>query len=247
MNVGPLQVVGDFTDRDVQIVEDLLGLPWPWHVLERLDSPQVRFAARDRATLGGVLRGNTAEIWGRFADDRQWRSTRWAVHHEIAHLLDRAVYNPSLTVNRRHLRDQLHVLMHPDGNHNHMTTERPVPDGAHGWGLGGVEHHESPGEAFAEWFASVTGTRARTSYGPHSWRTTSDELDQTFRRHAEGDPVPDEPAFSDTDDEAIIEAAAAGLVQGYEDGTFRPDQPVTRRQLAYVALNLHRLHGRDDG
>ena len=236
-----LEVVGDYTDRDVSIVEELLALPWPWHVLDRLDNPQVRFAARDRATLGGGLRGNTAEIWGRFYDDRFVRSTRWAVHHEVAHLLDRAVYNPSLTVNRRHLRDQLHALMHPAGDHDHMTTVRPLPPGAHGWGLRGVEHDESPSEAFAEWFASVTGTRVRTSYGPHSWASTSDELEQTFRRHAEGATV-----FHDTDDPAVLEAAALGLVQGYEDGTFRPEQPVTRRQLAYVALNLHRLHGGAD-
>lgn len=232
--VGPLKIVGDYTDQDVQIVADLLDLSWPWWVLLRLDGPEVAFYDRTRISLGGVIRGNTAEIWGRFYDDLQPRSTRWAVHHEVAHLLDRSVYSASLTQNRRHLRDELHALMHPTGDHDHMTTERPLPDGMHGWGLRGVEHHESPSEAFAEWFASATGARQRTSYGPHSWASTSDQIEETFLQHAKGATV-----FEDTEDETVLRAASLGLVQGYDDGMFHPDQPVTRRQLAYVACNLY--------
>jgi hypothetical protein len=243
MNIGPLTITGEFDSRDTDIVEDLLDLPWPWHLLDRLDGPEVAFLDRARPGVSGIIRGNTAEIWGQFQDDSRVRSTRWAVHHEIGHLLDKATYNPSLTENRRHLRDDLHRLMHPDSSHDHLTTERPPPAGTHSWSSDGTpERWNAPAEAFAEWFAWATGTHLRMSHGHHSWVYTAADIDETFRRHAEGDDVP-EPAFTDTDDPDILEAARLGLVQGYEDGTYRPEQPLTRRQAAYLALNLHRaLH-----
>lgn len=54
-----------------------------------------------------------------------------------------------------------------------------------------------------------------------------------------------EKRFSDVEDgywaKDIIEAIAdAGLMQGYPDGTFKPDQPVTRAELAAVLKNLTR-------
>ena len=44
--------------------------------------------------------------------------------------------------------------------------------------------------------------------------------------------------------EGILWAAAEGLIEGFEDGTFRPDAPVTRGQLATIMM---RQHGRVDG
>ena len=55
--------------------------------------------------------------------------------------------------------------------------------------------------------------------------------------------------FTDVDPDSthadgIHWAAGQGLVEGFDDGTFRPDAPVTRGQLATI---LHRLHrGADD-
>jgi hypothetical protein len=37
----------------------------------------------------------------------------------------------------------------------------------------------------------------------------------------------------------IERAAELGLVQGYPDGTFRPEQPVTRGQLATILMRDH--------
>jgi hypothetical protein len=45
-------------------------------------------------------------------------------------------------------------------------------------------------------------------------------------------------------------AAALGLVQGYEDGTFRPNAPITREQMAVMAaraLKLLNLGGEESG
>jgi hypothetical protein len=36
--------------------------------------------------------------------------------------------------------------------------------------------------------------------------------------------------------EGIERAAELGLVQGFPDGTFRPEQPVTRGQLATILM-----------
>jgi len=52
-----------------------------------------------------------------------------------------------------------------------------------------------------------------------------------------------EPEISFTDivghwsEEAIKEAAAAGIVQGYDDGTFKPEKTVTRAEFAVMLMN----------
>lgn len=50
-------------------------------------------------------------------------------------------------------------------------------------------------------------------------------------------------AFSDVDAKhwaanAVRDAASAGLMRGFADGTFRPDQPITRAEMAAVAVKL---------
>jgi hypothetical protein len=52
------------------------------------------------------------------------------------------------------------------------------------------------------------------------------------------------PGFSDVPlghfyRDQIMRVAAEGLVNGYPDGTFRPQAPVSRWQFAKMALNLH--------
>ena len=37
----------------------------------------------------------------------------------------------------------------------------------------------------------------------------------------------------------ILRAAELGLLQGYGDGTFRPNEPLTRAQAAAVMVRLH--------
>ncbi len=43
--------------------------------------------------------------------------------------------------------------------------------------------------------------------------------------------------FSDSDDEYVLKAKNNGIVNGYEDGSFRPDQSITRQELAVLFIN----------
>lgn len=67
------------------------------------------------------------------------------------------------------------------------------------------------------------------------------------------DLPPGETTFSDvpedhTHAEAISAVADAGIAQGYEDGTFRPEERVTRSQMAsFLAAALDLAPGQDDG
>ena len=55
--------------------------------------------------------------------------------------------------------------------------------------------------------------------------------------------------FADVTDEwyatAVNWAANVGVVNGYEDNTFRPNQPITREQLAAILMNYAQYKGQD--
>jgi hypothetical protein len=40
--------------------------------------------------------------------------------------------------------------------------------------------------------------------------------------------------FADTDSQEVLKAAALGIIKGYEDGTYRPENPITRQDIAVV-------------
>lgn len=66
----------------------------------------------------------------------------------------------------------------------------------------------------------------------------------------EGSPAAGEAAFTDIhpglhDASAVAWASASGIVSGYSDGTFRPDVPITRQQLAAFLYRYVRYRGGD--
>ena len=66
----------------------------------------------------------------------------------------------------------------------------------------------------------------------------------------EGEPAAPSAPFTDVPaasyyNKAIGWAQRYGVVEGYGDGTFRPDQPVTRQQLAAILWRYARLQGLD--
>ncbi|MCR3955814.1 MAG: S-layer homology domain-containing protein [Gudongella sp.] len=40
--------------------------------------------------------------------------------------------------------------------------------------------------------------------------------------------------FADTSSQEVLKAAALGIIKGYEDGTYRPESPITRQDIAVV-------------
>lgn len=56
-------------------------------------------------------------------------------------------------------------------------------------------------------------------------------------------PVSEEAPFSDTDSPVAAKAYAAGLIRGYEDGTFRPEQLLTREEFFVFVYNFLLVSG----
>ena len=52
-------------------------------------------------------------------------------------------------------------------------------------------------------------------------------------------PAPGESPFSDTDDPAVIQANALGIVNGKGDGKFMPSDPVTRQEAALMLSQVY--------
>ena len=59
-------------------------------------------------------------------------------------------------------------------------------------------------------------------------------------------PAADDAAFSDTDRQAILQAKKLGIVNGYPDGTFRPDGVLTREQMFQITGNLLKACGHQE-
>lgn len=66
----------------------------------------------------------------------------------------------------------------------------------------------------------------------------------------EGGPTAEAAGFTDVADgdwyaDAVNWAASEGIVAGYEDNTFRPNDPITREQLAAMLMNYAAWKGED--
>ncbi|MDO5717195.1 MAG: S-layer homology domain-containing protein, partial [Tissierellia bacterium] len=63
-----------------------------------------------------------------------------------------------------------------------------------------------------------------------------------------GDPGPSETIYSDVKQDAWYSDAVhylskKGIIKGYEDGTFKPDQPISRAEFAAIASRYERYTG----
>ena len=76
--------------------------------------------------------------------------------------------------------------------------------------------------------------------------TRGDMCEMAIRLYAAlGLPRPEvqEPAFSDTDSAVITQASKLDIVNGFPDGTFRPDDALTRQQFFQITNNLLKACG----
>lgn len=146
----------------------------------------------------------------------------WTLAHELGHLIDDTV----LTNETRHL---IHALMHEG------STVPLVECPSEGYWGKGKYHNQRPREAFANLAPRIwcpLHAKPIQNYGPHYF-TKLDEIEGLVMSDAE-QQYPFTDVEGTTHEEAILWAVENGLVTGFKDGTFRPNQPMTRGQLASV-------------
>ena len=92
----------------------------------------------------------------------------------------------------------------------------------------------------------MTGTSA-TTFEPEA--TTTRAMIVSILARLEGVESAQAAGFADVDDEwyatAVNWAANVGVVNGYEDNTFRPNTAITREQLAAILMNYAAYKGED--
>ena len=80
-------------------------------------------------------------------------------------------------------------------------------------------------------------------------QTTTRAMIVSILARLEGVESAQAAGFADVNDEwyatAVNWAANVGVVNGYEDNTFRPNQPITREQLAAILMNYSAYKGQD--
>lgn len=124
-------------------------------------------------------------------------------------------------------------------------------------GEGGGFPDVPEGSPFATAIAWLASTGITEGYGDGTFRPTNPVTRQqiaAFLWRALGEPeAPDDaPSFPDVPAEhpfvdAISWLASTGITEGYGDGTFRPDDPVTRLSAAIFLWRLGRLDAAWDG
>ena len=86
-----------------------------------------------------------------------------------------------------------------------------------------------------------------TEFAPDA--TTTRGMIVSMLARLEGVESANDAGFADVNDEwyatAVNWAASVGVVNGYEDNTFRPNQPITREQLAAILMNYASYKGED--
>lgn len=93
----------------------------------------------------------------------------------------------------------------------------------------------------------MNGTSA-TTFSPSA--TTTRGMIVTILHRMEGSPAAGFSAFSDVTSDAYYSAAVAwaaanGIVKGYEDGSFRPNDAITREQMAAILFRYAQYQGQD--
>lgn len=217
--------------------------PW-WRLLPRLGQrgdSRVAIRWRDHQLHGETVdQGRTVWLSTRYGTgpDR-YTALRFTVAHELGHVVDHLTLDP---VARQALWRLLHSDVHPDHNSRDRfgaDAASPDPDRhRETWWGSEVDYLLRPSEAFADaWVAAYAptiwaGQHRRFIHWPADMHA--------FRALVEREPIllfADVPA-AHPHRQSIEWAAAHGLTVGDGLGRFRPDEPVTRGQMATF---LHRL------
>jgi len=230
-------------ERAERFAATIAQIDYPWRrILPTLrDDPDQAVVVRwDDTPQGttGLYYGDRIEIVLADTDGRYTELTEpFVIAHEIGHLVDAT----TLYINdRRALTGLFHASPETyrrdktilngviiEWAHIHEHSER--------WVSANPYLHRI-NEAFADAFVETFAPALWDGHGRRFTHATGD-LDEVRRLTLERDIMvySDVPA-DHTHREGIERAAELGLVQGFPDGTFRPEQPVTRGQLATILM-----------
>ena len=134
------------------------------------------------------------------------------------------------------------------GDHGTITVDRYATEGER------VTITVSPDDAYKLDDLSVTANGKEVEVidnGDGTFSFTMPSADVKISATFVEDPdwtEPEEPATDVSDEwyaKAVNWAANVGVVNGYEDNTFRPNRPITREQLAAILMNYAAYKGQD--
>lgn len=236
---------------------DLAGDWYVWVAFDpRPDGPQDDFAGSvlarhlrsgETITLGPAIWGNTQAAPPHPDIDGEW--VVWDTAVSVVEWDNTVLYAYDLT-NREQL-----VLVEEDAPEG----DAHFPRVSEGW----VTWQAQSGSSIRSYFRPLDAASARPhpvsladgqQYFPkldYPWLVWMDNRSGSYEVYARR--VSTEPQFTDVappdegwgESTAIYTLVKAGIVQGYDDGTFRPDNPVLRAQLAKMLVGALGLEVRD--
>ena len=235
-------VTPERADRFADTIE-AIGYPWRRIIPKLRDDPDqavvVKWDALAQNTTGLYYSGNRVEIH-LSEDGRHAESEPFVLAHEVGHLVDDATL---IGEDRRALTDLFHaspetyrrdeqllngVIIEWAHVHEHSEQWRSANPYLH-------RINEAYADAFVAAFAPTIWDR---DY--HRFAHATDDVQEVRRLTLERDIMvySDVPA-DHSHREGIERAAELGLVQGYPDGTYRPETSLNRGQAAAIAVRQY--------
>ena len=227
----------DFTDLDLGVDLDTSGIPVNVinTITGEIGTVQITLAHNGEfgftMTLTAPLGKETAGYW---ANLYHYDERAEALNFEAAAKIDQ---DGSVTIPFSHA-SQYAIVIDP---HSHAAVD--VSDiftdvAPNAWYKDAVQYAYDNG--------LMTGVSA-DAFAPE--QTTTRAMIVSILARLEGVESAQAAGFADVNDEwyatAVNWAANVGVVNGYENNTFRPNQPITREQLAAILMNYSAYKGQD--
>lgn len=250
VDIGIFHLV-DPPEGQAEVVADAVAhIDYPWQRIIpaiREDPDQaviVRWPEKMKQGTTGLFYGNRYEIHlSRIQYATKDNRAAFVFAHEVGHLVDRStfgdaekqalidLYHDSEETYRRDEQYLNDVII--EWAHVHEHTEKWVHSQPHYY----FKHNEAYADSFVQAFAPGIWDGSDVDSGQHHIRFThsTSDLEAVRRITLEKDIQVFEDVGEDHPHREGIEwAAGQGLVKGYDDGTFRPSEPVTRAQLSTI-------------